>query len=205
MIKTFTGKTLEEILEQARAEFGVEKRELHYVIKGEIKKLFSKKIEVECFTTGEVVKQTENYVKGLVEAIDVTVNSISPTINSREVRMKISSSDDALIIGKNGKNLQAFTELARSYVSSKYRMRYNIIIDVSDYKDSKYEKLERMAQRIAREVVATKQDAKLDHMSNDERKAIHQALSGMANIKSESEGVGKYRCLVIKYVENKQK
>lgn len=203
MRKVFTGKTLEEVLENARAEFGVEKRELHYTIVGEIKKLFSKKIEVECFTTAEVVKQTEQYVKGLVEAIDVTVNSISSTIHNREIKMKISSSDDALIIGKNGKNLQAFTELARAFASSKYKMRFNIIIDVSDYKDSKYEKLEKMAQRIAREVVATKTPAKLDHMSNDERKAIHQALSGMSNIKTESEGEGKYRCLVIKYVENK--
>lgn len=203
MRKVFTGKNLEEVLEQARAEFGVEKRELHYTILGEVKKLFSKKIEVECFTTSEVVKQTEQYVKQLVESIDVKLNSISTVVNNREFRMKITSSDDALIIGKNGKNLQAFTELARAFASSKYKMRFNIIIDVSDYKDSKYEKLEKMAQRIAKEVMATKTSAKLDHMSNDERKAVHQALSGMANIKTESEGEGKYRCLVIKYVDHK--
>ena len=41
-------------------------------------------------------------------------------------------------------------------------------------------------------------------MSNDERKVIHQALANFKHIKTESEGEGLNRHLVIKYVDHKE-
>jgi spoIIIJ-associated protein len=38
-------------------------------------------------------------------------------------------------------------------------------------------------------------------MSSDERKVVHQYLSEFPNIKTESEGMGRDRHIVIKYVE----
>ena len=59
-----------------------------------------------------------------------------------------------------------------------------------------------MAKRIGHEVQKTKTDVTLDPMPADERRIIHNALTNMQNIKTESTGSGKQRQIQVKYVEN---
>ena len=72
-------------------------------------------------------------------------------------------------------------------------------MDVNGYKDDRYAKVKSMAIRIAKTVQRTKVSALLDPMPNDERKIIHQTLSQMKNIRTESEGEGRNRRLRILY------
>ena len=58
-----------------------------------------------------------------------------------------------------------------------------------------------MAKRIAREVKKTHIDVTLDPMVADERRAVHNALSGYTNIATESVGERSDRRIVIKYTE----
>ena len=58
-----------------------------------------------------------------------------------------------------------------------------------------------MARRIAHEVQKTHQDATLDPMPADERRIVHNALTNMPNIKTESSGFGKNRQVNIIYVD----
>ena len=82
--------------------------------------------------------------------------------------------------------------------------RYRILLDISTYKEEKYEKITRMARRIAREVQKSKINAKLDPMTSDERRIVHNALSAMRNIKTESSGSGQKRQINIIYTEEKK-
>ena len=59
-----------------------------------------------------------------------------------------------------------------------------------------------MARRIAHEVQKTKVTAVLDPMPADERRVIHNTLTNMPNIKTESKGFGKQRQIQIIFVEN---
>ena len=92
--------------------------------------------------------------------------------------------------------------ILRAAVNNTFHKRFNVLVDVGNYKEDRYRKVKRIAQRVAREVRKSHVDAALDPMPNDERKVIHQFLSGMPNIKTESEGEGAHRHLVIKYVSN---
>ena len=69
--------------------------------------------------------------------------------------------------------------------------------------DKNTEKIKAMAKRIAKTVQRTKVTASLDPMPNDERKIIHQALTDMPHIKTESEGEGNNRHLKIMYDKSK--
>ena len=73
-------------------------------------------------------------------------------------------------------------------------------VDISDYKDKKYHRVIALAKRTAKEVLKTHIDTKLDPMTPDERKKVHNALASFRNIKTESIGDGKDRAIVIKYV-----
>ena len=75
------------------------------------------------------------------------------------------------------------------------------MLDVNGYKDSKYDRLTRIARKCAREVQKTKTTYTFDPMPADERRAIHNACSGMNNIRTESTGDGTHRQVQIIYVE----
>ena len=105
-----------------------------------------------------------------------------------------------MIIGKNGKTLQALNELTKLAVSNKFRRRYRILLDVGGYKEDKYERIARIAKRAANQVLRTKIDVQLDPMSPDERRIVHNTLTGWEGIKTESSGEGSNRAVSILYI-----
>ena len=95
--------------------------------------------------------------------------------------------------------LQASNTVGKGAVNSKFKHRFYVMVDINNYKKERYEKVRQMARRIAKNVHRTKIAAVLDSMPNDERKVVHQTLSKMQNIKTESEGDGRNRRLRIYY------
>ena len=117
------------------------------------------------------------------------------------IHLTIDTNHNSILIGKNGKSLQALNELTKLAVNNKFKKRFRILLDVNGYKQDKYEKLITIARRLAHEVQKTHTDVALDPMPADERRAIHNALAGMPHIKTESAGTGSHRQINIKYVD----
>ena len=115
--------------------------------------------------------------------------------------MKIYSSNNSILIGKNGKTLQALNELTKIAVSNHFHRRFRILLDINGYKDNKYGKLRHIARKCAYEVQKTKTTYTFDPMPADERRAIHNACGGISHVKTESVGEGTHRQVKIIYVE----
>jgi spoIIIJ-associated protein len=198
-MKTFTSKTLEDALKQAEVEFSTPYQELAYKVVEEKAGLFSKKVVVEVYDIQDAIVFAEDYLKRSISqfGIDVTTKS---ELRGDIIYITLDTSRNPILIGKNGKTLQALNELTRLATSSKFRKRYRILLDINAYKDAKYDKIIAMARRIARDVARNKQDVTLDPMPADERRVIHNALSGMPGIKTESVGEGYRRAISIRYV-----
>ena len=119
--------------------------------------------------------------------------------NKEEVpKYVIFSDNDALLIGKNGKNLKALTTVVNGYLNTELGRTYKFIIDVNEYKEKREHSLERLAKRIAREVATSGVEAKLDSMNSYERRIIHSILSNNKRVYTESEGEEPNRYVVIK-------
>ena len=119
-------------------------------------------------------------------------------------RITVNTSNNAILIGKAGKTLQAFNRLVKAAASAEFKKRVGLLIDVNGYKEDRYEKITKMAIRVAKDVRRTKIDATLDPMPADERKAIHNALANMENITTQSTGEGATRRLQILYSPGKE-
>jgi spoIIIJ-associated protein len=198
-MKTYTSKTLEDALKIAETEFNTPYQELAYKVVEEKAGLFSKKVVVEVYDIQDAIVFAEDYLKRSISqfGIDVTTKS---ELRGDIIYITLDTSRNPILIGKNGKTLQALNELTRLATSSKFRKRYRILLDINAYKDAKYDKIIAMARRIARDVARSKQDVTLDPMPADERRVIHNALSGMPGIKTESVGEGYRRAISIRYV-----
>ena len=195
----YTGKTKEEAIQIAKEE--LQEVEENLIIKElEITKggLFkSKKVEIEVIEKREVIKEIKDYLIKLLKAIGYTVNI--EVKNKEEIPKYIIFSDnDALLIGKNGKNLKALSIIVSQHLNTELGRNYKFVIDVNEYKEKREQSLERLAKRIAREVANTKVEAKLDSMNSYERRIIHNALTNNRRVYTESEGEEPNRYVVIK-------
>ncbi len=195
----YIGKTKEEAIQLAKEELQeVEEnlfiKELESTKGGLFK---SAKVEIEVIERREVIKGIKDYLIKILKAMGYNVNI--EIKNKEEVPKYIIFSDnDALLIGKNGKNLKALSVVVAQYISNELGKNFKFVIDVNEYKEKREQSLERLAKRIAREVRATKVEAKLDPMNSYERRIIHNILTNFKGVYTESEGEEPNRYVVIK-------
>ena len=199
-MKSYTGKTIEEALASASQDTGTPVDDLIYSVTGKTKGIFSKKIVVDVYDLSDVIKYAEDYVLNAIDNLGIE-STVNTKLDDDIIRITIDSTHNPILIGKNGKTLQALNELAKLATSNHFHKRFRILLDVNGYKDNKYDRLARIARKFAHEVQKTKTTYTFDPMPADERRAIHNACSGMRNIRTESTGEGTHRQVQIIYVE----
>lgn len=201
-MKKFIGKNQEEALNNAATELNVPVENIYVHSVVENKGLFGriKSVEVTCFTDVMIVEFVENYLKNVIELMGIEV-SLSTSYSDGLIKIKLSTSNNSIIIGKDGGTLQALNEICRCAANATFKKRVRILLDVNDYKQDKYAKLISLAKREAVKVRKTKITASLSPMSADERRAIHNALISFKNVRTVSVGEGRDRHITIEYVD----
>ena len=199
-MKSYTGKTIEDALKAASEDTNTPVDELIYVITDKTKGIFNKKMVVDVYDLSDVIRFAEDYVLSITDNLGIE-STVNTKLDDEVIRITIDSTHNPILIGKNGKTLQALNELTKLAVSNRFHKRFRVLLDVNGYKDNKYDRLTRLARKCAHEVQKTKTTYSFEPMPADERRAIHNACSGMANIRTESTGEGTHRQVNIIYVE----
>lgn len=193
----YTGKTYEEAVDKAKIDLQELEKNLIINKKEEKKKLLSKKTEIEVIEKREVKEYLKRLIKSLLKdmgfevEIEITVNNDTPTY-------RLYSTNDALLIGKDGKNLKALTTVVNAIMTKEINSNYRFLIDVSDYKERNDRKIESLAKKLAREVKATRVEVKMDSMNSYQRRLVHNILNSNKYVYTESVGEEPNRCVVIK-------
>lgn len=193
----FVGRTYEEAVNKAKIELQELEENLIINVIDEKKSLLSKKCEIEVIEKREI----RNFIKeklvnilremGYQAEVEIQVKQDIPTY-------RIYSNNDSLLIGKNGKNLEALQIVLRQIVNTETGINYKFFLDVSDYKEKNEHHLEVLARRLAREVATTKIEVKMDSMNSYERRIVHNVLTNNKKVYTESVGEEPNRCVVIK-------
>jgi spoIIIJ-associated protein len=96
-------------------------------------------------------------------------------------------------------NLAALQHLVRAVANKKLGQNFvNFIVDVNNYRANRLNLLKEMALSFAKEVAENHQTETLEPMSAYERRIIHVTLSDYPGVKTESQGEGEERRIVIK-------
>lgn len=202
-MKSYTAKTLEDLLKNAASDKSVAVEELTYFVTEEKKGILGigQSVTADVYCLNDVKEFLFDYLGNFF--MNLGLETEMEIFQQKDTfKIVLNAENNAILIGKNGQTLQAINNVVRSATNSVFKRRFQIMVDINGYKDSRYEKITAMAKRIAKTVQRTKVTASLDPMPNDERKVIHQALSDMPHIKTESEGEGANRHLKIMYVKN---
>ncbi len=199
-MKEYTGKSVEECLNEASLELGVPAEQIVYKVVEEKKGLFSKKVSIEISTIDDAAEYAKSYLIEILKTMGIEA-SAEARIEDGIIHISLDSPRNPVLIGKSGRTLQALNELDRLAVSNHFRHRYRILLDVGGYKEDKYSRLAYLAKRTANQVLKSHIDVQLDPMTPDERRVVHNALNGMEHIKTESNGEGQNRAVAIKYID----
>lgn len=198
----YKGKDKESLLKLAQEELNVNENEILVKTSEEKGGLFTaKKIIVEIVKINDVAEFGVSILKNILEGFNLEGN-IEKQIRDTQISYRIHSNNNGILIGKNGKILNSIQKYLKQSIYSQIGMNINILLDIENYKEKQNYFLERDVKKIAKQVLKTKMEVKLDPMNSFQRRIVHNALSKFKNISSDSVGVEPNRCVVIKYKEN---
>lgn len=197
-ILVYEGKNLNELKEKAFSELNASENELYIRETEEVKGLLkTKKYKLEILTKDDVVKYIKNYIIDVAKNMGITVN-IEAKKRENYIQINLFSENSSILIGKNGRTMEALQYLIKNSIYNKTGFKINAILDVEDYKEKINRHLEYNVKKIAREVRKTGVDAKLDPMNSYERRIVHNAVNEIKGVSTISEGVEPNRYVVIK-------
>lgn len=200
-MKTYEGKTLDDVIQHACQDLGITPDELTYEIIEEKKGLFSKKVVIECYCESMVQEYLESFVRKSLTNMGFQVETVS-YIQDGRIYCNINTDNNSILIGKGGVILRAFNLIARQAVQNEFKKRFEISLDINGYRETRYKKVSAMAKKLGKQVLRTKIAVKLDPLPADERKVVHQTIADFnKHLKTESQGEGKDRFTTISYVD----
>ncbi len=198
----FEGKTQEQAINLALYELNISEEDLIVNNVEDKSNLLKKNVKIEVLNMKEIIsfiKDTLNKITDLMGA----KSNFEVKRRENSITVTIFSENNAILIGKNGKNVTALQLLIRQMVNSKLKEPLSIIIDVGNYKEKRAKSIEYLAKKLAREAYKTKTEVTMDSMNSYERRIVHEALADDKYVYTESIGEEPNRKVVIKLKESK--
>lgn len=194
----YSGKSKEEALEKALAELNVNENDIYIKETEQKVGLFkNKKIELEIIKKSDVLDNLKEFILKITKLMGIEAN-IETKIRDNNVTITLYSDNNNILIGKNGRTIEALSLIAKQYIQNEAGVNYRFLLDVGEYKAKQQKNIEYIAKKTAREVAKTKIEAKLDPMNSYERRIVHSILSDNDKVYTESVGEEPNRSVVIK-------
>ncbi len=203
-MKKYTGKSLDDTLQQVATEKGCDVSAINYSILEEKKGILGigNSIVIEAYVNNDIKEFIFDYLGSYFVESNIEA-AIEILEKDDTFKIIIDTENNPVIIGKNGQTLFSINMVLRNALSNQFKKRVEVFVDVNNYKEDKYRRIIKTAHRVAKQVMKSKVDATLDGLTNDERKVVHQELQKYDNISTVSVGEGKERKLTIKFTEKK--
>lgn len=207
--------TVEEALDAALEELGVSEQEADVEIvqepKGGLLGLGSREAVVtvslkkvaEELTEDELDEQADiatDFVQDLLDKMDLDAD-VEPHFVDGTMYIEIwgAEGDDemGILIGRHGSVLDGLQELVKVIVGHRTGARCRLVVDVEDYQKRRRSRLVAKAKDAAKRAQRSGKPERLEPMNAFERKIVHDVISSIRGVESESEGEEPDRRVVV--------
>jgi spoIIIJ-associated protein len=207
--REFTGTEENEVIDEALDLLKLTRDQVQIEIKNEksgFLKLGKKQIQVAVSFEEELMlgNRALLFIRDLLEKMNIEAKIYLIEESDEKIAIEIESPDSALIIGKNGKNLEAIQTLVNVIMNKNTRVWSKIIVDIGNYRHRKERRLQQLAYRTANQVKRNQKSQLLEPMNPFERRIIHLALKEEDNIETMSEGEGMIKRIRILFTGDEQ-
>ena len=111
---------------------------------------------------------------------------------------KIDPKDTGIVIGKNGRTLDAIETVIRKIIKARSN-KVKLNIDINNYKKRRDDKIVLLADKACKKVLKTRKSWNLKYMNSYERRLAHEQISKYDKLDSHSEGIEPKRYVVVDY------
>ena len=199
----YEGKTEEDAIAVALEELKISKEDLIINNVEEKSGLLKKSVKIEVLNMNEIVSFVKETVSEIIKKMNAEGN-LEVRRRDGSISVTIFSENNAILIGKNGKNIAALQLLIRQMVNTKLSTSLSIVLDVGNYKEKRARNIAYLAKKLAREAYKTKTEVTMDSMNSYERRLVHEALADDKYVYTESIGEEPNRKVVIKLKEEEK-
>ena len=227
MTYEYESKTVEEAVELAATELGLERDQFDVeILETQKNTIFKKgyarirvhtddslkpaatfnseeKVEKKVFANlvpqGEFETKLLDFVATMIRNMGYEVTVDVMFREDHKLGIKLTSKDSSILIGRKGKNLDAMQLLANVYAGRLGREDVRVILDTENYRIRREESLVRLAYNTADKVRTSRNSILLEPMNPFERRLIHTTLNDIGDVETKSEGEGLYKQVRVIY------
>ena len=206
------GKTVEEAIRKGLEELKVSRDDviievLEEPTSGGVLGILSAKLAKVRLTVDKKISDTQSeatkakldeILKNIFEITNE--NDIEYTIEkvNNQMLLNINGEKIAHLIGYKGKTIESLQSLLNAMLQREDEEYAKVFVEINGYKKQKEEKLRRLANKMADNVIRFRKPIKLEPMSAYERLIIHKELANRKDVETESIGEEPRRRVVIK-------
>ena len=200
-----TEKTVkkEEIVLEKTVEKNVQEVETTVAVEEMVVETEKQEEEVKKARREDYIVKNQDNIVNYLQNIVVVMGYPDATVDFREdgnrhFTLNIKTEENtSLIIGKRGITLNSLQFLVNNYAKKFSSHYFRIEVDCDDYRENRKKTLEELALNLAKKSKKIGKPVELEPMTSIERKIIHNALTGIKNVETESRGEEPHRYLVI--------
>src|SRR4051812_23499880 len=137
-----------------------------------------------------------DYIEGLLDVADLD-GDIDMDIEGERAMVSVVGASLEQLVGGRGEVLESLQELTRLAVHRETGVRSRLMVDIGGWRIRRRDELAELGRRTAEQVRESGESVKLQSMTPFERKAVHDAVSDVAGVRTESEGEEPNRRIVI--------
>lgn len=144
--------------------------------------------------TVTIKTETEELLKKMIDKFEVEVEEEDGVFH-----VVIKTEEEApTVIGRHGETIRALQKILEVIFFKKFGEPVDLLVNVNDYREKQKERLEGIAENIAKRVMEEKHEVPLRSFSSYERRVIHEYIAkNYPGLTSYSEGEGRERQLIV--------
>lgn len=149
----------------------------------------------------ESIEFVRNYVADLLTFFGVNVD-VEISVDDDVIEVAVPSNDsNSILIGRNAETLRSIQYIVSTVLRNKDAVLSRVNVDIADYKKQRAERLAAQAREWIAEVQRTG-SSYVANLNAADRRIVHQVAKEYSDIRTQSEGEGRERKLVIAHISS---
>ncbi len=145
----------------------------------------------------ELVEAAREACEQIVAALGFEAVEVQATALPGEARLELVGEEAPELIGHKGDVLNALQHLVSKIANRRANTRTTVTLDTAGWREERRQGLEEMALKMARKAKESGKPVALSPMNAHDRRIVHLALQGEADLKTKSTGEGALRKVIL--------
>lgn len=146
----------------------------------------------------KTIKKVEKILKEIFEITGENDLKYDVKLVENQIFVEINGDNVSHLIGYKGKTIESIQSILNSMLQRENEEYGKVFLEINGYKKQKEEKLRRLANKMADNVIKFRKPIKLEPMSAYERLIIHNEISKRLDVETESFGEEPRRRVMIR-------